>query len=368
MESISFQPIGVVENDIRIPEEAHNKKKGKSVIVLDRSMEAGLDSIEASDFIEVVFYFHKSDEADLHVRAVDGKQRGVFATRSPRRPNGLGITVVKLTGRKENRLEVYGLDAINGTPILDIKPCDTSCFEEYGVDEVSRSIQKNNPRMEIWKHILAGDTETLLLQAGQIHGHYCPGLAMGVMAATQAMQKLGKDSDGMEDLLAIVETNNCLSDGVQWVTGCTIGNNALIYYDLGKMAFTLTQRDGKGIRFIARHEAPQYIKAAFPDFDRHYDRVVRNKSRNSEEIAAFKMAGMERAFGTLGLDITRLFDVKQVQTEIPEYAPSYESLECSDCGESVMAARVSDKEGQPRCFACAGEPVSRLDGYGLHVP
>ena len=54
----------------------------------------------------------------------------------------------------------------------------------------------------------------------------------------------------MEELIAIVETNNCFSDGVQVVTGCTFGNNGLIYKDLGKTAVTVAKRDGTAIRIV----------------------------------------------------------------------------------------------------------------------
>ena len=65
---------------------------------------------------------------------------------------------------------------------------------------------------------------------------------MGVMAATLPIQKIRELSDGMEDLITIAETNNCLSDGIQFVTGCTLGNNALIFKDLGKNAFRTIKR------------------------------------------------------------------------------------------------------------------------------
>ena len=100
-----------------------------------------------------------------------------------------------------------------------------------------------NPRTPIEAMIRQGDLEGLLRKAGELHGHFCPYVALGVRAGYLALTTLGIERNlGMEEVLAIVETNNCFSDGIQVVTGCTVGNNALIYRDLGKTAVTVATR------------------------------------------------------------------------------------------------------------------------------
>ncbi|MCS7143731.1 MAG: FmdE family protein, partial [Archaeoglobaceae archaeon] len=94
---------------------------------------------------------------------------------------------------------------------------------------------------------------TLLTKAKDFHGHICPFLAIGVRISSIAMEELRIRRDEIvsigEEILAIVECNNCLTDGIQVATGCTFGNNSLIYADLGKNAFTLVKRsDWNGIR------------------------------------------------------------------------------------------------------------------------
>ncbi|MDW8103354.1 MAG: FmdE family protein, partial [Anaerolineae bacterium] len=90
------------------------------------------------------------------------------------------------------------------------------------------------PRSSVEFLIREGNARVLLLKAGELHGHFCPFLALGVRAGLIAMQALGvQENPGMEDVVAILECNNCFSDGVQVVTGCTFGNNALIYRDVG---------------------------------------------------------------------------------------------------------------------------------------
>ena len=84
---------------------------------------AGLEGLEGFSHIIVIFHFHKASGAKLEVVPPGQvKPRGVFATRSPHRPNPLGLSVLKLLGRDGRVLRVSGLDLIDGTPVLDIKP------------------------------------------------------------------------------------------------------------------------------------------------------------------------------------------------------------------------------------------------------
>ncbi len=86
----------------------------------------GLDDIEGFSHLIVLFHFHRSSGSKLKVVPPgQSKPRGVFSTRSPHRPNPLGMSVVKLLGRDGRVLEVAGLDLVDGTPVLDIKPYTT---------------------------------------------------------------------------------------------------------------------------------------------------------------------------------------------------------------------------------------------------
>jgi tRNA-Thr(GGU) m(6)t(6)A37 methyltransferase TsaA len=122
---ITFRPIGHVENSFNEPARPESIRAVRSHIVLDPDLTPGLVGLEPGQQIMVVFVFHRSSGFDLqqHPRG-DSKRplRGVFALRSPRRPNPLGVSIVRLIVLKDNVLEVDGLDAINGSPVLDIKP------------------------------------------------------------------------------------------------------------------------------------------------------------------------------------------------------------------------------------------------------
>lgn len=130
---IEMTPIGYVENDYLEPvydEEIYQKV---SKIVLKEELTEGLFRIDDFEKLYILFYFSKSKGYELiHRRRYDGEMSGVFASRSPYRPNRIGLTIVELLKVEENVLYVKGLDAINGTPVLDIKPYIKKIEEQDG--------------------------------------------------------------------------------------------------------------------------------------------------------------------------------------------------------------------------------------------
>jgi tRNA-Thr(GGU) m(6)t(6)A37 methyltransferase TsaA len=122
---IVYRAIGRVENEFNEPAPPPEIRAVESRIVLDPSLTEGLKGLEPGQRIMVIFCFHRSQGFDLlqHPQGDRSRpRRGVFALRSPRRPNPVGVTVVDLLAVEGNVLRVRGLDAINGTPVLDLKP------------------------------------------------------------------------------------------------------------------------------------------------------------------------------------------------------------------------------------------------------
>ena len=125
--NIDIKIIGIVRNDVIEPAR-HNWKITQSEIVIDEAFTELLDGIEAFSHISVLFWLHKiTQEQRLTIRVHPRRDetlplQGVFATHTPTRPNPIGLTTVRLLERHNNILKVIGLDAINDTPILDIKP------------------------------------------------------------------------------------------------------------------------------------------------------------------------------------------------------------------------------------------------------
>jgi tRNA (adenine37-N6)-methyltransferase len=92
---------------------------------------AGLQDIEGFSHIVVIWVFHQSEGYELiGTPPTDNRPHGVFSTRSPRRPNPIGLTVLELVGREGNFLHLRGIDMLDGTPVLDIKPYTSSVPEE----------------------------------------------------------------------------------------------------------------------------------------------------------------------------------------------------------------------------------------------
>jgi tRNA-Thr(GGU) m(6)t(6)A37 methyltransferase TsaA len=122
---ITLKAIGAVRSEIK----GRGRQDAKDIvaeIVLDPALAEGLDDMDEFSHIIVIYYMHKSRKPapmKVHPRfRTDNIPVGVFASRSPDRPNALGKTTVRLLGREGNILKVRGLDAIDGTPVIDIKP------------------------------------------------------------------------------------------------------------------------------------------------------------------------------------------------------------------------------------------------------
>ena len=124
--SLELKPIGIIHSPYKntgvAPYQGY-KSEEISQIEVFKEFEEGLKDIEGFSHIIVIYWFHKSQGYHLLVKTPwDDNLHGLFTTRSPRRPCPLGLTVVELVAREKNILKVKGLDAIDGTPLLDIKP------------------------------------------------------------------------------------------------------------------------------------------------------------------------------------------------------------------------------------------------------
>lgn len=124
---ITLRPIGIVRSPYtdgaQIPKGPGAQHDAEGVLELLPEFEPGLMDIEGFSHLFVLWIFDRSTDYDLVAHPpADDRPHGVFATRSPRRPNPLGLTVVRLLRREGTRLLVRGLDMLEGTPIVDLKP------------------------------------------------------------------------------------------------------------------------------------------------------------------------------------------------------------------------------------------------------
>ncbi len=123
----SMQPIGYVRSPFRntkeVPKGLGAKHETEGALDIRAEFEPGLQDIEGFSHLIVLWAFDRSEGFELvGTPPSDDRPHGVFATRSPRRPNPIGLTVVELLSREGSVLRVRGIDMLEGTPILDIKP------------------------------------------------------------------------------------------------------------------------------------------------------------------------------------------------------------------------------------------------------
>jgi tRNA-Thr(GGU) m(6)t(6)A37 methyltransferase TsaA len=122
-----MQPIGYVRSPYQdtqsIPKGLGAKHQAEGVLDILPQFEPGLMDIDGFSHLYVIWTFDRAEGYDLVAHPpTDNRPHGVFATRSPRRPNPIGLTVVELLSREGAALRVRGVDMLDGTPILDIKP------------------------------------------------------------------------------------------------------------------------------------------------------------------------------------------------------------------------------------------------------
>ena len=226
------------------------------------------------------------------------------------------------------------------------------------------------PRAAIEALIREGNTEALLQKAGELHGHFCPFLALGVRAGVIAMRTLGvAENPGMEDVVAILECNNCFSDGVQMVTGCTFGNNALIYRDVGKTAFTLARRSGDAVRVALRADFVDGFRSRLPEeASALFQKIIQEQQEATpQEHARLMELWREASFQQLALPEEQVFTVQRLRVQVPPRSHLFASVRCAVCGESVMETRARIKDGQPVCIPCSGYEYYQLTGNGIAV-
>jgi tRNA-Thr(GGU) m(6)t(6)A37 methyltransferase TsaA len=124
---LTMSAIGTVRSPFadttQIPKGCGARHEAEGVLEILAEFEAGLADIEGFSHLYVIWVFDRVEDFDLTAwPPSDDRPHGVFATRSPRRPNPIGLTVVRLLSRHGRQLRVAGLDMLDGSPILDIKP------------------------------------------------------------------------------------------------------------------------------------------------------------------------------------------------------------------------------------------------------
>lgn len=146
-ESIIFKEIGIIKTPFQELEGMPIQSVGaigvKGQIILNEDLKDGLKDLDGFSHIILIYYLHKSSGYNLNVKPfLDNELRGLFATRAPKRPNPIGLSVVKLISIEDNVVNIENIDVLDGTPLLDIKPYVPS-FDNLASDEINVGWLKN---------------------------------------------------------------------------------------------------------------------------------------------------------------------------------------------------------------------------------
>lgn len=212
-EDINLQAIGVVNTDIDDPLEMPMGGKLARVDIFPAYQQALL-RIEENSHLWLLLWFHKSDRNILSTRPVrvnpDLPEYGVFSLRAYNRPNPIGLTKVKLEKVEGNFLWVSGLDAINGTPVLDIKPYYESDIVFSPRTPYIRPYNRQMRLQHFHRHALT------------YHQEECNELLTGVRMVMEADEYLGQVTE--PDVIVAVYGSRCLADTIQGLTLARLAN------------------------------------------------------------------------------------------------------------------------------------------------
>ena len=167
----------------------------------------------------------------------------------------------------------------------------------------------------------------LMKKAAVFHGHLCPGIAIGVLAVKYALEQ-GYEHSLDEEIVAVVETDNCSVDALQVLLGTTYGKGNLVHLDYGKNNYSFYNRKTqKGIRLALKKEISNY----------------RNLSRD------------EKIQKLLELEPEDVFDIREIEFNPPSLALIDDSVLCEICVEPTMESRIMDYQGKSICIPCYKE-------------
>lgn len=246
---ITIEPIGVVHNDFLKPDRVRVEVPKTTIEIFPQYSEAML-RMEEHSHLWIIGWFHEARRDLLRVVPrinLELPEYGVFGLRAYSRPNPIGLTVVKLEGIEGNILSVEGLDFIDGTPIIDIKPF-------YGQDIVF------SPRAPYIRPSQSGMLEQMMFKTAlNHHQEECDQLILAVKMCLAAEQIFGQLT--AEDLKVYIEGTRCLADSIQGLTRSRLANpdrftfredceKAHSSWENGNLSATITLKNGAGINSL----------------------------------------------------------------------------------------------------------------------
>ncbi len=322
--------MGVVHSTIERPRDMPIQGVPATIEILPEYAEA-LSGIENNSHIVVFCHIHEADRDVLSARprklGEGFPERGVFAMRSPARPNPISLCVTRLVRRDGDVLHVDPLDMVEGTPVIDIKPYS------LGWDCI---FSARSPRPLIDKRIEPEAVmEDCLRMAKNFHGSSCPGIVIGVREVLAALRELDiPNPRNSKRLVVFAESDRCLVDAIMALTGCTPGRRTIKLVDTGKMAATfLDTESGRAVR-VAPREMPSLGDVSTREGRQEVSQ--RLKSMSEDDLLSITEVRVELA--------------KEDLPGMPRF-----SSRCDECGDRIRDRREVEVDGRTLCRQCAGQ-------------
>ncbi len=166
----------------------------------------------------------------------------------------------------------------------------------------------SSPRGAIISLAVQNNASELLVQAAQIHGHFCPGLSMGVLASMLAIRELGT-----APLTAVVAKRSCWVDGIQFVAGCTDVNHGLTFDDGDATTVTFSSKiSDRSVKITVLEEYSKRVNRLVPGFTEMRGKMGSKQGQSAEFLSEFRKKAVEGAFAILEEPLDELFTVEQL--------------------------------------------------------
>ncbi len=194
-----------------------------------------------------------------------------------------------------------------------------------------------------------------LNQVIAFHGHVCPGLSIGIRASELALRDLGHNDEA--DLVAVVETDMCGVDAIQFLTGCTFGKGNLIHLDYGKMAFSFhSRKSGNGFRALLN---PEIRDGLDDEIGRIMARTMAGTATEDDKKRNRELRELLRE-RIMQADLDAMFRIDRQRDNAPRRAMVLESLVCEACGETTMESRTRRMGGKTLCIPCFNKVEQKI--------
>ncbi len=248
---VTIRPIGVVISELKNFDQIPTYNE-ESCLLIREDLTEGLQGLEHFSHLHVIYHQHRREEWKRRANIPEGEEmltmpligeptcKGVYTSRAPARPSAMGSCIVELLRRDRNRLYVRGIDAVDGTPILDMKiyipRYDCFPFAEAPLHWCQKTEMLTTSRLLHW------DTMNVAL-------------TLGMKAGQRAMHELGLTRGGATR--AVVHGGNFFGQGVEAVTGCSVIDGTMDFEEKAKSLadwFVLLEADGRSIEIRVKDQ------------------------------------------------------------------------------------------------------------------